>query len=568
MTRMIRFLIFTVACLVMLGFGSAAQAQCPDFGVPLNLSYEVDAAEIEEQILAGCDPHIAEGDNDWSAQGGTRRGSPGSSGASLITNVSKARMDCPPTRKEDSTCETEYPECTGRPGGLSVGGADSVCEKGAGTPTVGLLGILDGLFPGFLDGFIECLWKFLSGMDFSSFGGFIGSFVNNVTVSANADFSRDGLCVGGSVGFCGMSVGGEICVLNELGEAVAAAQTGVSFVETFAPADIFFGMGTEFTHGPVVLVDGGYLEGYGDIPAGSVLASIYDNENSDGEFTEMGLYIFPEGTTQADILSGEVRGEKIADLTEYMDADPEGGDGLTLSINGLARIPVENVQLLVDDPYDDSERLVDASRFYIPPPVIPEGQMDTDGDGWADAYDLNGDGIPDYDIDGDGIPDAPGPYVDIDGDGRPDLDFNGDGVPDSLVDTDGDGLGDAPDINDDGLVDRDINSDGVPDVDLNSDGFPETDIDGDGVYDVDLNRDGRKDVDLTGDGIADAVDLNGDNIADFDVNGDGRPDAYTGTLRITQYIDLNGDGILDAADINRDGRPDYDTNGDGIPDPS
>lgn len=372
MTRMIRFLIFTVACLVMLGFGSAAQAQCPDFGVPLNLSYEVDAAEIEEQILAGCDPHIAEGDNDWSAQGGTRRGSPGSSGASLITNVSKARMDCPPTRKEDSTCETEYPECTGRPGGLSVGGADSVCEKGAGTPTVGLLGILDGLFPGFLDGFIECLWKFLSGMDFSSFGGFIGSFVNNVTVSANADFSQDGLCVGGSVGFCGMSVGGEICVLDELGQAMAALEQGISFIEAFAPADIFFGNNLDFTQGPIIVVDGGMLDGYGTINPGEVLAGIVDGSG------EMGLYLFPPGTLQSQIQDGSVIGQKVADLTDMITVDPEnpGAGGLRLTLNGLVRIPVENVQLGINPetglPYDDSDRLLEAGQHYggdeTPPP--------------------------------------------------------------------------------------------------------------------------------------------------------------------------------------------------------
>ncbi len=391
MKQTVRFLVSLVACLVVMGFGSAAMAQCPDFGVPLNLSYEVDAADIEEQILAGCDPHIEEGDNDWSAQGGTRRGSPGSSGASLITNVSKARMDCPPTRKADSTCEIDYPECTGRPGGLSVGGAESVCEKGAGTPTVGLLGILDSLFTGLLDGFFECFVNFLNSMDFSGIGGFIGSFVNNVTVSANAGVSQDGICAGGSIGFCGLSVGGEICLLDELGQAVAALEEGISFIEAFAPGDIFFGNNIGFTQGPVVMVDGGFLEGYGDIPANSVLAGIVDGEE-DGN-AEMGLYLFlPRGdtpVTQEQINSGEVEGTKIADLDDYNTPDPESPTfgGLAVRMNGLVRIPVENIMISQDNDgievdvqtrngipvtappapqkqYDDSNRLVEASEHY------------------------------------------------------------------------------------------------------------------------------------------------------------------------------------------------------------
>jgi hypothetical protein len=65
---------------------------------------------------------------------------------------------------------------------------------------------------------------------------------------------------------------------------------------------------------------------------------------------------------------------------------------------------------------------------------------DEDGDGDffdddEDAFDIDGDGIPDEDADGDGIED-----VDLDGDGEPDFDLDGDGTPD--VDADGDGIED------------------------------------------------------------------------------------------------------------------------------
>lgn len=201
--RPLNYIILSL-CIITLG-GGPAFAQCADFGVPVNLSYEVDAAAIEAQVLAGCDPHCRPGPNDWCQQGGTRRGSPGSGGSSVTTNVSKARMDCPPTRKIDSTCEEVYPECNGKPGGASVQGAQSVCQKGTGTPTVGLQGIAIPAFPGFgldLDDFIECLIDLILGGDWGD------------AVEGGFDFSGGDACISGSVGICGFGISGEVCTKN------------------------------------------------------------------------------------------------------------------------------------------------------------------------------------------------------------------------------------------------------------------------------------------------------------------------------------------------------------------
>lgn len=359
--------LFLLTAILLLLDSNAAWAQCADFGIPLNRSYEVNAAHIEQQILAGCDPHCRPGDNDWCMQAGRRRGSPGSGGASVITNVSKARMDCPPTKKQDDTCQTEFPDCYGKPGGRSDGGAESVCDKGRGSATDGLRGIQTGVFPGFPLDFLDCLFKFLSGLDFSSSGGFISSFTNNVTVQGGIGYSEKGICAGGSIGFCGFSVGGEICLGDEDGNPVPTLVPGESFVEITAPSSVFFGADTDFTQGPVFAVDGGTLDGYGSIPAGSVLAGIVDSP--DGSTT--GLYLFPPGTSQSDIQDGDVIGDKIFDLTPFQSADVLSpfSDGLRLQLNGLARIPVENVQSEAQGG-DDSDRLEDAREYYYLPSLF------------------------------------------------------------------------------------------------------------------------------------------------------------------------------------------------------
>jgi hypothetical protein len=177
--------------------------------------------------------------------------------------------------------------------------------------------------------------------------------------------------------------------------------------------------------------------------------------------------------------------------------------------------------------------------------------------------DTDGDGIPNYwdlDDDGDGIPDAKEGWGDTDGDGIPDCrdsDSDNDGIPDAIegdVDTDGDGI---PDFRD-----WDSDNDGIPD---SIEGYGDTD--GDGIPDF-------RDLDSDDDGIPDAIegygDTDGDGIPDFrdlDSDGDGIPDAIEG------WVDTDGDGIPDFRDLDSDGDgiPDaiegwVDTDGDGIPD--
>jgi|GEM_PF-4762282 len=190
-------------------------------------------------------------------------------------------------------------------------------------------------------------------------------------------------------------------------------------------------------------------------------------------------------------------------------------------------------------------------------------EEDTPPDHQEQTGDTDGDGIPDYqdtDDDSDGIPDAQEGWGDTDGDGIPDCrdtDSDNDGIPDAAegdVDTDGDGIPDFRDL--------DSDDDGIPDA-IEGGG----DTDGDGIPDF-------RDLDSDDDGIPDAVegwgDTDGDGIPDFqdwDSDADTIPDSIEG------HGDTDGDGIPDFRDLDsdNDGIPDAvegwgDTDGDTIPD--
>jgi len=131
------------------------------------------------------------------------------------------------------------------------------------------------------------------------------------------------------------------------------------------------------------------------------------------------------------------------------------------------------------------------------------------------------------DLDGDGLTadvDPDDTNIDTDGDGIFDLfdvDVDGDGIDDNGVDSDNDGINDMSDVNVSGGIDS--NGDGIDDsildpTDMDNDGLPgqldpdddNWDIDGDGLADADDNpTDGLTDigeVDSDGDGIVDAFD--------------------------------------------------------------
>jgi hypothetical protein len=239
---------------------------------------------------------------------------------------------------------------------------------------------------------------------------------------------------------------------------------------------------------------------------------------------------------------------------------------------------------------------------------------DNNGDGIADIYDTDLDGVPDYldlDSDNDGITDleeADGDDVltDADGNGRLDVltDADGDGYHDLLDDEDGNQIDQPSEVesgtpltipNTDGLdvvnyLDLDSDNDGIPDiveaggVDTDNNGrvdgaFTDTDRDGfSNVFDtddggallVDENKDGdavknRLDVDADGDGIVDiieagGVDVGNDGTADTstDTDGDGWSDTFDSD---------NGGSALTLPDTDGDGHSNYldiDSDNDGI----
>ncbi len=187
---------------------------------------------------------------------------------------------------------------------------------------------------------------------------------------------------------------------------------------------------------------------------------------------------------------------------------------------------------------------------------------DTDGDGVANTLDR--------DDDGDGFPDGadafqldPAEWADADGDGVGD---NGDAFPYEFVeqfDADGDGVGDVADMDDDG--------DGIEDgedmfpLDTDNDGVDnrlDTDDDGDGVRDDvdDLPFDSSDSVDTDGDGIG--------NTADGDDDNDGVMDGQDAfPLNPEESVDTDGDGVGDNGDaFPEDASESADADGDGIGD--
>lgn len=214
--------------------------------------------------------------------------------------------------------------------------------------------------------------------------------------------------------------------------------------------------------------------------------------------------------------------------------------------------------------------------------------IDSDGDGFSDDIttvftDSDSDGIPDLvdlDDDNDGVTDVE------EQNGQGDLDTDGDGIIDRLdLDADGDGILDIYeaghgelDADGDGQLDGDVGSDGIPDevqndpnggdvnyAPLDSDGdgiddFQDTDDDGDGVPTEDENPDPN------GDGNpVDGQDTDGDGIPDYldqDDDGDGIDTIFE------DYENGNGDGDPTNDDTDGDGIPDYlddDDDNDGLP---
>ena len=232
----------------------------------------------------------------------------------------------------------------------------------------------------------------------------------------------------------------------------------------------------------------------------------------------------------------------------------------TLDTDGEGLTDYQELCILGTDetnPDSDGDTVNDAAETNAGNPI------DTDGDGIIDALDTDDDGDGVLTINEDPNGDNDPTNDNTDGDGLPnylDPDDDGDGVPTATEDLDGDG--DPRNDNTDG--------DGLPN-------YLDPDDDGDGVPTTgeDIDNDGDPtDDDTDGDGIPNYADPDddGDAIPTLieDVNGDGDPtnDDSDGD-GVFDYLDPDDDGdsmpsVLEDPDGDGDPTND-DTDGDGIP---
>ena len=223
-------------------------------------------------------------------------------------------------------------------------------------------------------------------------------------------------------------------------------------------------------------------------------------------------------------------------VDDFVPPAGSGGDGFDLAAVGLAAARFVRIDA---GPYD--ARLGGLSGFDLDAvaavhSVDVAGLPDTDGDGFPDVADsCPGLANPEQaDSDGDGVGDAcdvdAGP--DADGDGIPDASDVCPGIADpAQADGDGDGMPDASD-----------DCPGVADP-------AQADADGDGVGDACDDCPGVADpvqMDSDGDGIGDACD----DASAPDADGDGVPDARDDCPRVADpgQADVDGDGVGDACD--------------------
>ena len=260
--------------------------------------------------------------------------------------------------------------------------------------------------------------------------------------------------------------------------------------------------------------------GNGDTSAGGVIDFVSVTANTCDDFDA-------DGIPNSNDLDSDNDGiyDIVEELHAYLDHDHDGrADNINFGNNGLANLLETDDTSSADMNYSlsntdntgeanyldidaDDDGIVDniegQSTFDYQPPT----GNDVDQNGVDDQYDTNGTWIDPIDTDGGGKPD----YRDLTSDDDPDddriegWDTNNDGIPETVFsgnDTDGDGLDDAYDVDDNN---PDPTNGGQTPLD-----FPDLDNPG-GDRDW---REVRKDAD--DDGVGDNVDLDDDN--------DGIPD--------------------------------------------
>ncbi|MFP2996277.1 gliding motility-associated C-terminal domain-containing protein [Spongiivirga sp. MCCC 1A20706] len=259
----------------------------------------------------------------------------------------------------------------------------------------------------------------------------------------------------------------------------------------------------------------------GNVPLTNVMVTdpLIDSNSNDFYTTSTTIDLLEPGRTftvgavhvitQEDVVAG------VVSNTASVSALINGGPEVTQDSNQVdAFLDSDGDGILnIDDLDDDNDGITDLEEQNGDP------DLDTDGDGIIDSQDL--------DSDGDGILDiyeAGHNANDADGDGRLDGPVGSDGIPDSVqdspnggavnytpTDTDGDGIDDFQDIDDDG--DNILTADETPDPDGNGNPSDAIDTDGDGTPDyLEPNNSNGEEIEV----------FNG-----FSPDGDGKNDVFT-----------------------------------------
>lgn len=271
------------------------------------------------------------------------------------------------------------------------------------------------------------------------------------------------------------------------------------------------------------------------------------------ECSPIGFSVSPESVNFGSVELGD-------SATQTVTITNEGADDLTL---GTIPAPSNTAYVIATDNCSGqvlaaSDSCTVALSFTPASQGASNGALDVpygDPVSGTKSITLNGSGVAGLDSDGDGVPDAID--IDDDNDGIKDVDegtgdFDGDGIVNRLdLDSDNDGLSDIIEALG---VDSDTNGRVDDFVDVNGDGFHDPldqtpwalpDTDGDGNKDF-------LDVDSDGDGITDTTeagltDVNGDGAIDNfnDPDGDGWDNNATAVLSAGGLVDSDGDGTPD-----------------------